>query len=76
MGCWQLISIIRGVFILLSLLLGLSASPLFISAHWLWICLWIGINMLTSGLTGFCTCTYLVSKVGMKLPKLSRDYSK
>lgn len=76
MAYWQLVNFIRGLSILLSLLLGLHASPFFISSFWLLLSLITALNMLTSGLTGFCTCTYLASKVGMKLPKLSRDYSK
>ncbi|WP_442805663.1 YgaP family membrane protein [Testudinibacter sp. TR-2022] len=66
LGCWQLISIIRGLFILLSLLFGLSASPLFVSAQWLWVCLLIAVNMLTSGLTGFCLLSHLFCKLGAK----------
>lgn len=76
MAYWQLVNFIRGLSILLSLLLGLNSSPLFVSSLWLLLCLVISLNMLTSGLTGFCTCSYLAEKVGLKLPKSSKNYSK
>ncbi|KGQ69535.1 hypothetical protein A1D23_03415 [Chelonobacter oris] len=74
MAYWQLVNLIRGLSILLSLLLGLDNSPLFVSSLWLLLSLVTGLNMVTSGLIGFCSCSYLIAKLGIK-PPVSKNCS-
>lgn len=50
-----------GTMVLLSAVLAYTVSPL-----WLLLTGFIGINLLISGLTGFCPMVYLLNKIGMK----------
>ncbi|MGD9021718.1 MAG: DUF2892 domain-containing protein, partial [Lysobacterales bacterium] len=43
-----------GTLILLSLLLGAPASPVFHSTYWLWLTVFVGVNLFQAGLTGWC----------------------
>jgi hypothetical protein len=58
--------IVPGIFILLSLALGVSASPLFHSANWLWFTAFVGANLLQSGFTQFCLLEIVLKKLGVK----------
>jgi len=58
--------IVPGIFILLSLALGVPASPLFHSAHWLWFTAFVGANLLQSGFTQFCLLEIFLKKLGVK----------
>ena len=49
MTSWQLVRIIGGFFILLSLALGVAGSPIYHSANWLWFTAFVGVNLLQSG---------------------------
>lgn len=53
-----------GTFILLSLALGVEASPLFHSSQWLWFTLFVGINLFQSGITGWCLMDKILAKLG------------
>ena len=55
-----------GTFILLSLALGVPASPLFHSSYWLWFTAFVGANLLQSGLTGWCLLASILKKLGVK----------
>jgi hypothetical protein len=59
------IRIIAGVFVLLSLALGVQASPLFVNANWLWFTAFVGANMLQSGFTRFCLPETLLRRLGV-----------
>lgn len=50
-----------GIMILLSVVLTLWVSPLFI-----WFTVFIGVNMLQSAFTGFCPAAFLFRKLGVK----------
>jgi hypothetical protein len=58
--------IVPGIFILLSLALGVAGSPLFQSANWLWFTAFVGANLLQSGFTQFCLLEILLKKLGVK----------
>jgi len=58
-------SIIAGTFILLSLALGVEASPLFQNANWLWFTVFVGANLLQSGLTNWCLMDKILAKLGL-----------
>ncbi|MBV2235865.1 MAG: DUF2892 domain-containing protein [Sterolibacterium sp.] len=62
----QLIRIIAGSFIMLSLALGLEASPLFVSSNWLWFTLFVGANLFQSGFSKFCPLETALRKLGAK----------
>ena len=66
MKSWQLVRIIAGSFILLSLALGVPGSPLFVDVNWLWFTAFVGANLLQSGLTRWCLMERIVSKFGAK----------
>lgn len=53
-----------GSFILLSLLLGVESSPLFHSVNWLWFTVFVGVNLLQSGLSNWCLMDKILSKLG------------
>jgi hypothetical protein len=54
-----------GSFVLLSLLLGAPASPLFVSAHFLWFTAFVGANLLQSAFTGLCPLETLLRRLGV-----------
>lgn len=62
----RLIRIFAGTFILLSLALGVEASPVFVSKWWLAFTAFVGLNLLQSGFTGFCPPEKLLAKMGFK----------
>lgn len=56
---------IAGFFILLSLALGVEASPVFHSVHWLWFTAFVGLNLFQSGLTNWCLMDDILKKIGV-----------
>lgn len=56
---------VAGTFVLISLLLGAPASPLFHSAYWLWFTVFVGANLFQSGLTGWCLMDKILKKLGV-----------
>ena len=53
-----------GLFVLLSLALGLDISPIFVSKWFLAFTAFVGLNLFQSGITGFCPPTLLLRKLG------------
>jgi Protein of unknown function (DUF2892) len=66
MTSWQLTRVIAGTFILLSLALGATGSPIFQSSYWLWFTAFVGINLLQSGLTKWCLMERMLRRLGVK----------
>lgn len=66
MTSWQLVRVIAGTFILLSLALGIPGSPLFMSQWWLAFTAFVGVNLLQSGLTRWCLMESILHKLGMR----------
>jgi hypothetical protein len=66
MTSWQIVRIFAGIVILLSLALGVSASPLFASPYWLLLTAFVGANLLQSGLTRWCPLEIILRKAGVK----------
>lgn len=60
------IRIMAGSFILISLALGVEASPLFVSKNFLWFTVFVGANLLQSGFTRFCPAELIMVKMGLK----------
>ena len=57
---------IAGFFILLSLSLGVEASPIFMSKYWLWFTTFVGANLFQYGLTKFCPMAIILKKFGAR----------
>ena len=66
MTSWELVRVFAGIFILLSLALGVPGSPLFISQWWLAFTAFVGVNMLQSGLTRWCLMEAILRRLGMR----------
>lgn len=60
------VRILAGLFVLLSLALGVVGSPLFVSRHWLWLTAFVGVNLFQSGFTGFCPAELILRKLGVR----------
>jgi hypothetical protein len=66
MTSWQLVRLVAGTFILVSLALGVPASPLFVSQWWLAFTAFVGINLLQSALTKWCLMETIMRKLGAR----------
>ena len=66
MTSWQIVRIIAGTFILLTLALGLPGSPLYMSQWWLAFTAFVGANLLHSGFTQWCLMESILRKLGVK----------
>lgn len=60
------IRMFAGTMILVSLALGVAASPLFQSVNWLWLTAFVGANLLQSSFTRLCPLESILRKLGMK----------
>ncbi len=61
----RLIRIFAGIFILLSLALGIEGSPIFMSKWWLAFTAFVGANLLQYGLTNYCPMGWILKKAGV-----------
>ncbi|GAB6190282.1 YgaP family membrane protein [Desulfocastanea catecholica] len=59
------IHVIAGFFILLSLSLGVEASPIFHSSCWLFFTAFVGLNLFQFGFSKFCPLQFLLKKLGI-----------
>ena len=66
MTSWQLVRVVAGSFILLSLALGIPGSPIFVNAWWLAFTAFVGVNLLQSGLTKWCLMETIMRKLGAR----------
>ncbi len=66
MTSWQLVRVIAGAFILLSLALGIPGSPIFMSPWWLAFTAFVGVNLLQSGITKWCLMENIMRKLGAR----------
>ena len=66
MTSWQIVRIIAGTLILLSLALGAPASPIYVSTWWLALTAFVGANLLQSGLTRWCLMHSIMNKLGFR----------
>ncbi|MFZ6780334.1 YgaP family membrane protein [Undibacterium sp. Ji83W] len=65
MTSWQIVRIVAGCFILLSLALGIPGSPLFVHQWWLGFTVFVGINLLQSGVSKWCLMESILRKLGV-----------
>ncbi|HET7763960.1 MAG TPA: DUF2892 domain-containing protein [Burkholderiales bacterium] len=66
MNTERLVRIFAGAFVLVSLALGVEASPLFVSKHFLWFTLFVGANLFQSGFTRICPLESILRRLGVK----------
>ncbi|SFZ75426.1 YgaP family membrane protein [Chitinimonas taiwanensis] len=66
MSTWQIVRVVAGSFILLSLALGIPGSPLYVSPWWLAFTAFVGLNLLQSGFSRWCLMETLLRKLGFK----------
>ncbi|TAJ76886.1 MAG: DUF2892 domain-containing protein [Gallionellaceae bacterium] len=66
MNAERIIRIVAGSFVLLSLSLGVEASPLFASKYFLFFTAFVGLNLFQSGFTQVCPLNNILSKLGVK----------
>lgn len=56
----KLIRRIAGLFVMASVLLGMT-----VSTNWLWFTLFVGFNLFQSSLTGFCPLERILGRLGL-----------
>ncbi len=61
-----IVRIIAGFFVLLSLALGVEASPIYVSKNFLWFTTFVGVMLFQSGFTGICPIKNVMAKFGIK----------
>ena len=66
MTSWQIVRVVAGTFILLSLALGIPGISLFVSQWWLAFTGFVGINLLQSGVTKWCLMESILRKLGVR----------
>jgi hypothetical protein len=66
MNAERIVRIVAGFFILLSLSLGVQASPLFVSGYFLFFTAFVGLNLFQSGFTQICPLNNILAKFGIK----------
>jgi hypothetical protein len=59
------VHVFAGTFIVVSLLLGVDASPLFVSRWWLAFTAFVGLNLFQYGFTNFCPLGWILRRVGI-----------
>ena len=62
----RIVRIVAGSFILLSLALGIEASPIFASKYFLFLTAFVGLNLFQSGFTKICPLNNMLVKCGIK----------
>ena len=64
------IVVFAGLFIMISLALGVEASPLFVSKWALAFTAFVGLNLFQSGFTNFCPLGTILKKLGVPESKI------
>lgn len=62
----QFVRVFAGAFVLVSLALGVEASPVFINGNFLWLTAFVGANLFQSGFSKFCPLEILLRKAGVR----------
>jgi len=66
MNSERIVRIVAGSFILLSLALGIEASPIFVSKYFIFFTAFVGLNLFQSGFTQICPLNSILAKFGIK----------
>lgn len=62
----RLIRLLAGGVVMLTLGLGVPASPIFVSRGFLWVTAFVGFTLFQSALTGFCPMEIILRALGVK----------
>ena len=62
----RIVRIFAGAVVLVSLVIGAPASPLYVSSYWLWLTAFVGPNLFQSGFTRFCPLEIMLRKAGVR----------
>jgi hypothetical protein len=62
----NIVMAVAGFFVMLSLALGWSASPIFHHEYWLFFTGFVGLNVFQSAFTGFCPLALILKAMGFK----------
>ena len=62
----RLVRLFAGAFVLISLALGVDASPLFVSRYALWFTAFVGANLLQSAFTRLCPLESILRRLGVR----------
>lgn len=66
MNAERIVRIVAGFFVMLSLALGVQASPVFVSEYFLFFTAFVGFNLFQSGFTQICPLNSILAKFGVK----------
>jgi hypothetical protein len=66
MNAERIVRIVAGTFILISLSLGVEASPIFVSKYFLFFTAFVGLNLFQSGFTRICPLNNILARFGVK----------
>lgn len=66
MSIERIVRIVAGFFVLISLGLGVEASPIFVNHNFLWFTAFVGANLFQSGFTNLCPLVTILKKLGFK----------
>ena len=61
----RIVRIVAGLFVMLSLALGVQVSPIFVSNYFLLFTAFVGFNLFQSGITKFCPLDSILAKLGV-----------
>jgi len=66
MNAERVVRIVAGFMIMLTLALGLEASPIFVHQYFLFFTAFVGLNLFQSGFTRICPLNTILAKFGIK----------
>lgn len=66
MTSWQIVRLVAGSLILVSLMLGMPGSPLYAGSAWLGLAAFVGLNLLQSAVTRWCPLEILLRCWGVR----------
>lgn len=66
MNSERIVRIVAGSFVLLSLALGIEASPIFVSKYFIFFTAFVGLNLFQSGFTKICPLNSILARFGIK----------
>ncbi|MCW8826664.1 MAG: DUF2892 domain-containing protein [Gammaproteobacteria bacterium] len=62
----RIVFAVAGLFIMVTLALGVQGSPIFHHEYWLWFTAFVGANLFQSSITGFCPMVLILKAIGVK----------
>lgn len=66
MNAERIVRIVAGFFVMLSLALGVEASPAFVHQYFLFFTAFVGLNLFQSGFTQICPLNNILAKFGVR----------